>query len=146
MKMEIKKAESKEEIEKCLEIRRKVFIEEKGVPSEIEIDFLDENGSECEHFYAEENGKTVAAFRCVTNENNEVKLQRFCVDSKERGKGIGKQLCQFVFDYYKKKNATKVYAHAKFEALPFYEKCGFKAVSNVFKEANVDHVEIEKKL
>lgn len=144
--MKIVPVKTNEELEYCLEVRRKVFVEEKGVPKEIEIDKFDKDASCCEHFIVFENEKAVGAFRIRRLDKETVRLQRFCFLSECRGKGFGKKALDFIDEYYKKEGIKLITADAKFEVSPFYEKCGYAVVSDVFEEAGIPHVKIEKEI
>ena len=144
--MKIVPVKTNEELEYCLEVRRKVFIEEKGVPKEIEIDEFDKDVSCCEHFAVFENEKAVGAFRVRRLDKETVRLQRFCFLNECRGKGLGKRALDFIDKYYKKEDIKRITADAKFEVSGFYEKCGYKVVSDVFDEAGIPHVKIEKEI
>lgn len=136
-------ARNKEELEKCLEVRRKVFIEEKGVPAEIEIDEFDKDFSSCEHFTVYEGEIAVGAFRIRRLDKSTARLQRFCFLSEYRDKGFGKKALAFIEDYCRKEGIKLITADAKFDVSEFYVKCGYSVVSDVFEEAGVPHVKIE---
>lgn len=144
--MNIVLAQTKDELKKCLEVRRKVFIEEKGVPAEIEIDEFDRDFSSCEHFAVFESERAVGAFRMRRLDESTIRLQRFCFLSEYRGKGFGKKALEFIEDYCRKEGVRLITADAKFEVSGFYVKCGYRVVSDVFEEAGIAHVKIEKKI
>ncbi len=144
--MNILPVKTNEELKYCLEVRRRVFIEEKAVPKEIEIDEFDKDASCCEHFVIFENEKAVGTFRVRRIDEEKIKLQRFCFLNEYRGKGFGKKALDFIDGYYKKEGLKLITADAKFEVSGFYEKCGYKVVSDVFLEAGIPHVKIEKKI
>lgn len=141
--LNIIKVSNKEDLKKCLDIREKVFIEEKKVPIEIENDCYDIITEACDHFLIKYENKTVGTLRCYVKEKDEVKLQRFCILKEYRKLGIGKEVLAYIENYYK--NYKKVIKmDAKYEALVFYEKCGYKKISEVFIEANIEHIAMIK--
>lgn len=130
----------------CLEVRRKVFIDEKKVPESIEVDGNDSLEAECEHFLVTDHGKPIGAFRCVMEKEDTVKLERFCIVEAYRGRNVGTEMSRFVENYYREKGVSYMVANAKFETYKFYEKNGFQAISEVFIEADTPHIKIRKKL
>jgi GNAT superfamily N-acetyltransferase len=45
-----------------------------------------------------------------------------------RGKGVARDLCQFAIDYAIESKAEYFRVSSEFDAVPFYEKCGFKFI------------------
>jgi predicted GNAT family N-acyltransferase len=144
--MKIIKATNKAQLERCLNIRNKVFTIEKGISKEIEVDENDNLNSEYDHFVATCNDIDIGAFRCIKISNNTVKIQRFCVLKQYRKQGIGKCMIKEIEDYYKAREITKLELDAKFSVCGFYEKCGFEKISDIFIEAGVEHVKMVKYL
>ena len=68
-----------DDINACLEIRRKVFIDEQNVPKELEIDDYDRSNSECEHFLITDNSTNVGTFRLIYDKPEIAHMQRLCV-------------------------------------------------------------------
>jgi len=140
----IKQVLSSAELEKCLEIRKKVFIEEKNVPPEIENDKFDCICEECEHFIVYYGNSPVGTVRMRFIDENTVKLQRFCFIKEYRGLGLGSKTVDFIESRYKSLGKSKIVIEAKYSVSPFYEKCGYRKVSDIFLEVGVEHVNMEK--
>lgn len=138
--------QSQDDLDKCLAVRRDVFIREKGVPEEIEIDAFDTLRPDCLHFLILQNEKPVGTLRCRILSPDRVKLQRFCLLKEFRGKGIGEAAMEQIADFCRKEGFRVMELDAKYEAGAFYEKCGCRAVSGIFIEANVPHIRMEKAL
>lgn len=134
--MEYKKVENPSEYEDTLEIRETVFIHEQGVDKDLEYDGLDDN---CEHFIAKQDEKSVACCRVRRTEKG-LKLERFAVLLPYRNQGIGEALLNFVFHNIDHK--SNVYLNAQIQVEEFYAKYGFKRSSDVFEEANIEHVQM----
>lgn len=64
----------------------------------------------------------------------------------ERNKGYGKYLVERIAAEALKKGAHTLRLHAQTQAAPFYEHLGFSTVSEVFDEAGIPHVTMERKL
>lgn len=134
-----------ERMDDCIAIRREVFVREQGVPEELEIDEKDEAGSGCGHFLMlDENGRAVGTFRAFFETEEHVHLQRFCILKPMRGYGYGRAALRFVEEHYARLGAKKIVLGAQCTAVPFYEKCGYTAVSDVFLDAGMPHREMEK--
>lgn len=137
-------ARTNDTLYECLKIRRKVFIEEKNVPENIEIDEYDVLGGKCEHFMISAKAGAIGTLRCMHSDDSTVKLQRFCILPQYRGLGIGRKTLDFVEEYYRDKSVSHIELDAKFEVAPFYEKCGYTVISDKFLEAGIPHVKMAK--
>ena len=144
--LEIQKAESLTDIDRCLRIRRNVFVMEKGVPEDIEMDEYDCPNNDCTHFLIRYNNADVGTLRCLRFSPEAVKIQRFCILSSCRGLGIGKKTMEYIEALYKDLGVSVIEMNAKFEVSAFYEKCGYKIVSDTFTEAGVVHVKMVKRI
>lgn len=145
MSITIYKVETFADLEKCLNIRYQVFTLEKGVPKDIEVDRFDNMESVCDHFLILKDNEPCGTLRCM-NVDDSIKVQRFCILKDFRNFGIGKTAMEFVEEYYKKIGKTKIQMDSKYSVYKFYEKCGYKQVSDVFIEANIEHIKMIKEL
>ncbi len=136
----IKKVKSKSDLNKEIKIRNEVFIKEQRVPINLEIDGLD---NESEHFLAFLNNKPIGCARIRYNKNY-AKLERIAILKIFRKKGFGKKLTQFLIDYCKEKNVSKIYIHSQLYVSDFYKKFDFKTIGNIFFEAGIEHVKMQK--
>lgn len=116
----------------CVRIRREVFVDEQLVPEEIEIDGED---AQCRHFLAIANGVAVATGRLKAIEGG-VKIQRVAVLKQARGGGVGLRLMRAMIDA---SPAGDIMLDAQLQAIPFYEKLGFRAEGEVFLDAGIPH-------
>ncbi|MCR5809474.1 MAG: GNAT family N-acetyltransferase [Clostridiales bacterium] len=131
----------------CISVRREVFVNEQGVPEELEIDSLDEPGSGCEHFLIlDDAGSPIGTFRAYYETCDRVHLQRFCIKKSARKKGAGRAAFAFVENHYAAKGVKKITFGAQCTAIPFYEKCGCVCVSDVFLDAGLPHRTMEKSI
>ena len=142
--LEIKIIETKDDLEKALNIRRTVFVQEHNVPEDIELDEFDTLDSGCVHVLALYDNKPIGTLRANLTIKDKVKIQRFCFLSEYRKLGFGKQLLEFAENELHKKGYKYFFLEAKFSVHPFYEKCGYKKVSDIFYEVNVPHVKMVK--
>ncbi len=145
-KIEVILAKETSILQRCLVMRNLVFTVEKKVPKEIEVDEYDELGGVCDHFLIQREGEDVGAVRCRHMDADTIKVQRFCVLDTCRGFGVGKVALESIEDAYKLRGKTCMELDSKYAVYEFYEKCGYERVSDVFIEADVEHVKMVKKL
>ena len=74
------------------------------------------------------------------------KLRQMAVKKTSQKIGIGKQMIAFAEEFSLQKNATKIEMNARKYAVGFYEKMGYKIVSNEFLEVGIAHYTMERKL
>lgn len=53
-------------------------------------------------------------------------IENVVVDEKQRGKGVGKKIVDFLLDRAKERNCYKVILNCKEKNISFYEECGMK--------------------
>ena len=140
--LDIKKVKSKQEFNKTIKIRETVFIEEQSVPKEIEIDELDKKA---EHFIVYLKNKPIGCAR-IRKINNYAKLERIAILKEFRGKGFGRDLTNFLINYCKKIGLNEIHLHSQIYVSNFYKKLGFKSIGKKFLEADIEHIEMIKKI
>lgn len=113
----------------------RVFVNEQGVPEEIE---LDRDDARALHFLAFAAGKAVGTARVVLRQGA-AKIGRMAVLKSYRRKGIGKVLLKRAIIMARRRGTQKIYLHAQVPVIGFYEAMGFRSVGPVFKEANIPH-------
>jgi GNAT superfamily N-acetyltransferase len=75
-----------------------------------------------------------------------VRLRQMAVVSGLQGKGIGRALLQFAENIARDRGFKTISMHARKTAIGFYEKLGYKVVSNEFQEVTLPHCIMEKQL
>lgn len=130
------------QLEDAFSIRKKVFVEEQHVPVELEMDHHDKQAV---HFVAYDKGHPVGTGRC-RNSEGAWKAERVCILPDCRGAGIGKLLMQSIEKYAADQGISTIKLNAQAHAIPFYEKIGYKVVSDEFTEAGIPHKAMEKQL
>ena len=123
-------------------IRIEVFVHEQGVPEEIEMDEYD---TLAEHVVAFRFSKPVGCGRIVIH-NGSAKIGRVAVIKAERGKGIGRKVCEELIKIAAEKGIKEFVLNSQLTAVDFYKKLGFEAIGGVFKEAGIDHVKMLMKI
>lgn len=125
------------------QVRKEVFVEEQGVPVELEIDELEE---EAIHFVGYEEEQPVAASR-MRFVDTYAKMERICVKKEWRGKGLGKELLLAMEDAARKHDYQQAKLHAQVHAKAFYQSLGYIVLSDKeFMDAGIPHVAMVKSL
>lgn len=132
-----------EEYLHALEIRSQVFIEEQGVPADIEIDEY-ENIATHVVLYTEDR-KPVATGRIRDYSDNCGKIERIAVIQEGRKLGYGRRIMAELEQIAKEEGYEKVILEAQLHAKEFYEKLKYVNLSpEPFYEAGILHVKMEK--
>ncbi|GMK44820.1 GNAT family N-acetyltransferase [Paenibacillus glycanilyticus] len=134
-----------EELESAFSIRKKVFVEEQGVPLADEFDEFDRLDGKCEHILAYYDGEAVGTGRIRTVEGMG-KLERICLLEPYRKFGIGRQIIAALEEIALEKGLPKVKLHGQTHAKGFYEKLGYEGASDEFMEDGIPHVLMTKSI
>ncbi|MBW3469877.1 GNAT family N-acetyltransferase [Arthrospiribacter ruber] len=138
----VTKVLNKEDLETIFKIREEVFVIEQEVAPEEEYDEFEDTSI---HFLARVDGNPSGTARWRFTEKG-IKLERFAVLKKERGKGVGQALVKSVLEdiaLHPEAKGKKLYLHAQLTAIPLYAKFGFKQVGDMFEECNILHYKME---
>ena len=119
--------------EQLLEIRYQVFVEEQGVPLELEHDTYDADAIHL--LVINRTGDAVATARLLAGGH----IGRMAVLPQWRNRGIGTALLRQLLDIATLQGVSSVILHAQCRAVAFYERLGFVAEGPVFKDAGIDH-------
>lgn len=144
--IDIKHVSNQEELQQCLQIRNTVFVVGMNVPQSIEVDQHDNLEDICDHFLIKYKNINVGTIRCLPISSNTIKLQRFAIYDEYRNHGFGKETLKYIEKYYQAKGYQLIVLDAQMKAYDFYEKNGYQKVSNIFIEAGIEHVKMEKYL
>lgn len=133
---------SKEDLYLILMERVNVFVVEQTCPYP-EIDHRDQ---EALHLIAKENGTIVAYCRIFQNGimYEEASIGRILVTQAGRKKGYGKLLLIKALEKLSELGETSVKIQAQAYLKSFYESFGFKAVSDVYDEDGIPHLDMVK--
>ena len=118
-------------------VRRRVFVEEQGVPEALEWDGLDIDAC---HFLAQADGAAVGCARLLPDGH----IGRMAVLKPWRGRGIGTALLHAVLDACRARGHGLVFLNAQCAALDFYRRLGFHAVGGEFLDAGIPHLRMER--
>jgi predicted GNAT family N-acyltransferase len=143
---QIRQVESEKELQDALSVRRIVFIDEQQVPEDLEIDEHDTNASPTVHFVAYDGEQPVGAGRLRPYAPGVGKVERVAVLASERGTGLGRQIMLLMEESARTQGFDKLKLNAQCHAQAFYEKLGYIPVGDVFDEAGIPHIAMEKSL
>lgn len=137
--------QSKEELEECLMIRKEVFVQEQQVPLDLELDEYDESPTAALHILIRVDGEPGATGRIIPYDASTAKMQRIAVKKSFRGIGLGKRLLAVMEQQAREKGFTSSVLDAQVAARVFYEKSGYRVVSEKqFLDAGIPHVRMKK--
>ena len=142
MSVEIRRARGEGEREAAIRLRRRVFVEEQGVPERDEVDGRDSEGL---HLVAIENGRIVGTLRLVFV-GATVQLSRLAIDVSHRRQGIASRLLRAADDEVRRRGGRRVVLHAQTYAKALYLSHGYRPRGPMFVEAGIEHVAMEKSL
>ncbi len=138
--VEIYRVKNEEDMEMVRNIRLEVFVEEQGVPVELEMDEFDKDAI---HVLSLLDGEPAGCGRLLIN-GDDAKIGRVAVRKKMRRKGIGEGICKLLIAIAAEHGAKQVHLGAQLTAVDFYLSLGFEKEGEVFKEAGIEHIKMVK--
>jgi predicted GNAT family N-acyltransferase len=120
-------------------IRFTVFVEEQGVPLDIELDKLDLLSI---HAVAFDDEKPVATGRLLPDGH----IGRMAVLREWRRRGIGALMLQALMERAKERGYREVALSAQVSAVPFYRAHGFVPEGDEYMEAGIRHQAMKRRL
>ncbi|WP_135851047.1 GNAT family N-acetyltransferase [Halorussus salinus] len=162
MTVEVRRAETDAERADALEVRRAVFVEEQGVPEDLEMDGRD---GESIHFVAydadaaagesserddadpgPDNRRPIGAGRLREVGEGVAKVERIAVLQPHRGEGVGREIMRTLEATATERGLSELVMHAQTPVEGFYRDLGYETTSDEFEEAGIAHVEMAKSL
>lgn len=116
-----------------MRVRRRVFIEEQGIP---ESEEMDEHDPVCRHALALAPSGNVIGTGRLTPAG---KIGRISVLPAYRRRGVGGALVVHLVNQATELGLAQVYLHAQADSVGFYERLGFKPEGPVFDEVGIPH-------
>jgi predicted GNAT family N-acyltransferase len=113
-------------------IRFAVFVEEQGVPAELEMDNID---AACVHALAYAEGRAIATGRLLPDGH----IGRMAVLKEWRGRGAGRAILRRLIDAARERGDRQVLLSSQVHALGFYRAVGFVPEGPVYEEAGIPH-------
>ncbi|WP_459206054.1 GNAT family N-acetyltransferase [Pseudomonas sp. MLB6B] len=134
-KIRVRTADWQQDNAELRRIREAVFVAEQQVPPELEWDADDQSAV---HFLALEGDYPVGTARLLADGT----IGRVAVLKDWRGLKVGDALMQAVIREAETRQLTPQKLSAQVHATAFYERLGFRVVSEEFLEAGIPHVDM----
>lgn len=129
--MNVKFAQTKEEIERIIDLRYKILREPWQQPKETSTDGMEDKCFNA--FIEDENGTVIACGRLQENENKIGQIRYMSVDSNQQGKGLGKHILITLEKKGKEIGLTTIELQARENAVAFYETNNYLLKEKSFK-------------
>lgn len=142
----------KEALADVYRIRTQVFVEEQGLPAELETD---EHDLAAVHALVRLDGRPVGTGRVVMLPAHDpmgraagrwAKIGRMAILPEARGQGAGRMLLDLLESVAREANVEGVVIHAQVRAKDFYASQGYEVEGEPFDEAGIEHVFMRKLL
>ena len=124
----------------ALRIRNQVFVKEQGVPYELEVGNALEEASSV-HFVLYDDGLAKGTVRLLADLDDKTAL---IILKEARGHGYATLLINRLIEFAKENRLNKLELHAQLSAKGLYSKHGFNEVGQVFEEAGIQHIQMER--
>ena len=119
-------------------IRKQVFVDEQGIPAELEWDAGD---ALCLHAVAYNRfGLPLATGRLLEHEPGTAKIGRMAVLATMRGSRVGRAVLDALMQAARARGDRQVLLHAQSSAAGFYRRAGFEVQGAEFDEAGIPHL------
>ena len=121
-------------------LRLRVFVDEQGVPPEMEQDEFD--AVSVHAIATDAAGEVIGTARLLPDGH----VGRFAVAAPQRGSGVGERLLRALLDAAARRGHRRVVLHAQLTAEAFYAHYGFERTGDVFMEAGIAHATMARTL
>lgn len=125
-------------------LRTRVFVDEQGVPADIERDAVDETAVHA--LSRDRSGRVVATGRLLLRGDGTASIGRMATDAAARGGGHGAAVLAELHRQAVLRGVVEVELHAQVSARGFYERAGYTAVGEEYEEAGIAHVTMRRRL
>lgn len=131
-----------QELQAALAVRHAVFVDEQGVPGELEYD---EHDADADHLVALGDGAIVATCRLLHG-GAVCKLGRMAVLPAARRRGVASRLLELAEQRARDRGARRMALSAQVAVVDLYERAGYTAHGTVYLDAGIDHLDMDKPL
>jgi predicted GNAT family N-acyltransferase len=142
VRLEIRRADGRTEMDALLDLRHRVFCIEQGVPKREEIDGRD---GDAIHLVALADGRVIGTCRLLFVDRT-VQLSRLAVEPDARRGGIATALLREADREAAAARAKRIVLHAQTYARALYVADGYEPRGRTFVEAGIEHIAMEKRL
>lgn len=135
------KVDNIEMLNKVLDLRVQIFVNEQGVDPNIERDEYDVlDNPEVDHFALTiKEDVVIGTCRCRRIDEHTMILGRFSIHPVLRHQGFGLKFLRVIQDYYYHQKVENILIHAQQHAISFYESAGYKPFGETYFEAGIPH-------
>jgi len=126
----------------AFELRYEVFVDEQGVPRELEVDEFDAGAI---HLVAIRRDQVVGTLRMLEH-GGAAKIGRVAVRAAARRSGIGARLMERAAAIALQRGLSEVVLHAQVTVAGFYRRLGYVEEGDRFDEAGIPHIAMRKRI
>jgi predicted GNAT family N-acyltransferase len=126
-----------------VDLRTRVFVDEQGVPPEVEQD--DRDAGAVHVLSRDASGRVVATGRLLVD-GARATIGRMAADASVRGRGHGAAVLAELHRQAVLRGVREVELHAQVTARGFYERAGYAPVGEEYEEAGIRHVTMRRAL
>jgi YbgC/YbaW family acyl-CoA thioester hydrolase len=119
-------------------LRMQVFVEEQGVPAELELDEWDPRSVHA--VVTNRLDMPIATGRLLPADQGVSRIGRMAVSQPLRSTGLGRQVLDHLMQVARERGDQAVVLHAQQTAQAFYERAGFEVQGEPFEEAGLAHI------
>lgn len=108
--------------------------------------YVDPDGKDLDsvQVYASEEGRVVGCLRIYQKKTGVLQIGRVAVLESLRANGVGSRMMRLAIEYVKENHPDgKIYLEAQTHAICFYERLGFKVISDEFIDEGIPHKGME---
>lgn len=128
-------------------VRTTVFVDEQGVPPDLECDEHDRSDARAVHVLARDPaGHVVGAARYYVTDATTVQIGRMAVLAAQRGRGVGARLLAALVAEARRRGFARAHLHAQTHASAFYRKAGFYDDGEELWDAGIRHQPMSREL
>lgn len=133
--------ENEAELQGAHEVRRQVFVLEQGIAADLVFEGA-ASGDEIDVVVKNQEA-VIGTARVVFPAGATAKLERMAVLPEFQGKGIGRDIIEFLHGELKRRGVKHLILHAQYQVSLFYKSCGFEETGGPFQEAGIKHIKME---
>jgi predicted GNAT family N-acyltransferase len=126
----------------AFELRFEVFVDEQGVPRELEMDEFDAGAT---HLVATRDDRVVGTLRMLEHDGV-AKIGRVAVRAAARRAGVGSRLMDRAAAIALERGFAEIILHAQVTVAGFYRRLGYVEEGDCFDEAGIPHIAMRKKI
>ena len=126
----------------AFELRFEVFVDEQGVPRELELDEFDPGAT---HLVAILDHRVIGTLRLLEHDGA-AKIGRVAVRAAARRTGVGTRLMEHAAAIAVGRGFAEIVLHAQVTVAGFYRRLGYVEEGDVFDEAGIPHIAMRQKI